>query len=80
VEDKLRTVLWQWSTTPFSESEIELLQLAKMLIATEKRDVVLGLIEEEELLATINRIDTALLDGYFPEPSQDWPAVPWPPF
>jgi uncharacterized repeat protein (TIGR03843 family) len=80
VEDKLRTVLWQWSTTPFSEGEIELLQLAKMLIATEKRDVVLGLIEEEELLATINRIDTALLDGYFPEPSQDWPAVPWPPF
>jgi hypothetical protein len=51
-----------------------------MLIATEKRDVVLGLIEEEELLATINRIDGAILDGRFPEPSQDWPAVPWPPF
>jgi hypothetical protein len=51
-----------------------------MLIATEKRDVVLGLIEEEELAATISRIDRLLSDKRFPEPSPDWPAVPWPPF
>jgi uncharacterized repeat protein (TIGR03843 family) len=80
VEDKLRTVLWQWSREPFTEKEIELLKLANMLMASEKRDVVLGLIEEEELTATIGRIESALLDGRFPEPSQDWPAVPWPPF
>jgi uncharacterized repeat protein (TIGR03843 family) len=80
VEDKLRTVLWQWSKISFTESEVELLQLARMLIATEKRDVVLGLIEEDELDATINRIDRALSQKSFPEPSQDWPAVPWPPF
>jgi uncharacterized repeat protein (TIGR03843 family) len=80
VEDKLRTVLWQWSNSPFSANELELLQLAKMLVGTEKRDVVLGLIEEEELLATINRIDKALERSRFPEPRQDWPAVPWPPF
>lgn len=80
VEDKLRTVLWQWSMVAFTQSEIELLELAKMLIATEKRDVVLGLIEEDELNATIDRIDRALSQKRFPEPSQDWPAVPWPPF
>ena len=80
VEDKLRTVLWQWARAPFSESEIEILKLAKTLIAVEKQDVVLGLIDEEELEATISRIDIALLNGHFPEPSQDWPAVPWPPF
>ena len=79
-EDKLRTVLWQWAKQPFSTAEIELLQLAKMLIATEKRDVVLGLIEEEELNATIDRIDRALSEKCFPEPNPDWPAVPWPPF
>jgi hypothetical protein len=76
----LRTVLWQWSNSPFSANELEILQLAKMLVGTEKRDVVLGLIEEEELLATINRIDKALERSRFPEPRQDWPAVPWPPF
>jgi hypothetical protein len=79
-EDKLRTVLWQWAKQPFSEAELELLQLAKMLIATEKRDVVLGLIEEEELDATISRIERALSEKCFPEPNPDWPAVPWPPF
>jgi uncharacterized repeat protein (TIGR03843 family) len=79
-EDKLRTVLWQWAKQPFSTAELELLQLAKMLIATEKRDVVLGLIEEEELVATVDRIDRALSDKCFPEPNPDWPAVPWPPF
>ena len=79
-EDKLRTVLWQWAKQPFSPAELELLQLARMLIATEKRDVVLGLIEEEELNATVDRIDRALSEKCFPEPNPDWPAVPWPPF
>jgi uncharacterized repeat protein (TIGR03843 family) len=79
-EDKLRTVLWQWAKQPFTPAEIELLQLARMLIATEKRDVVLGLIEEEELNATVDRIDRALSEKCFPEPNPDWPAVPWPPF
>jgi uncharacterized repeat protein (TIGR03843 family) len=79
-EDKLRTVLWQWAKQPFSPAELELLQLARMLIATEKREVVLGLIEEEELNATVDRIDRALSEKCFPEPNPDWPAVPWPPF
>jgi uncharacterized repeat protein (TIGR03843 family) len=79
-EDKLRTVLWQWAKQPFTPAELELLQLARMLIATEKRDVVLGLIEEGELVATVDRIDRALSEKCFPEPNPDWPAVPWPPF
>ena len=79
-EDKLRTVLWQWSSESFSEGELEILRLAALLLGAEKRDVVLGLIEEEELEAALNRIDRALKAGTFPEPSEDWPAVPWPPF
>jgi uncharacterized repeat protein (TIGR03843 family) len=79
-EDKLRTVLWQWSSETFSEGELEILRLAALLLGAEKRDVVLGLIEEEELDAALNRIDRALTAGAFPEPSEDWPAVPWPPF
>jgi uncharacterized repeat protein (TIGR03843 family) len=79
-EDKLRTVLWQWSSQSFSEGELEILRLAALLLGAEKRDVVLGLIEEEELEAALSRIDRALKAGTFPEPSEDWPAVPWPPF
>lgn len=79
-EDKLRTVLWQWSSEAFTEGELEILRLAALLIGAEKRDVVLGLIEEEELDAALSRIERALKAGTFPEPSEDWPAVPWPPF
>ena len=79
-EDKLRTVLWQWAKEPFTANEIEILKLAALLLGIEKRDVVVGLIEEEELNATLGRIERALSDKTFPEPSQDWPAVPWPPF
>lgn len=79
-EDKLRTVLWQWSSEPFSTGELETLRLAALLLGAEKRDVVLGLIEEEELDAALSRIERALMAGTFPEPSEDWPAVPWPPF
>jgi hypothetical protein len=45
-----------------------------------KREIVEGLIEAEEIVATIARIDRALADGSFPQPNPDWPAVPWPPF
>lgn len=79
-EDKLRTVLWQWASQPFTDHELETLQLAALLIGTEKRDVVLGLIEEAELNAALDRISRALSDKSFPEPNPDWPAVPWPPF
>ena len=79
-EDKLRTVLWQWSNHPFTEEELAILRLASMLFGSEKKDVVLGLIEEQELEAALHRIDRALAARQFPEPSQEWPAIPWPPF
>ena len=79
-DDKLRTVLWQWAGENFTPDELEILKLAKMLLGTEKREIVLGLIEEDELIAAIGRIDRAISTGKFPDPSQDWPAVPWPPF
>lgn len=79
-EDKLRTVLWQWANHDFTAAELEILHLARLLFSAEKREVILGLIEESERQATLDRIDRALSAGSFPEPNPDWPAVPWPPF
>jgi uncharacterized repeat protein (TIGR03843 family) len=79
-DDKLRTVLWQWAGTPFSASEMKLLTQARELFAVDKVDLITGLIDENEIAATITRIDRALIDGSFPLPSTEWPAVPWPPF
>lgn len=79
-EDKLRTVLWQWAGTPFSEVEKKLLNQARDFFAADKVDLITGLIDDEEIVATIARIDRALNEGAFPLPNPDWPAVPWPPF
>jgi hypothetical protein len=78
-EDKLRTVLWQWAGMVLSDQEIiELQKLAEEIL---KEQVVLReLITETELQALLARIERLISTGRFPEPSDEWPAVPWPPF
>jgi uncharacterized repeat protein (TIGR03843 family) len=79
-DDKLRTVLWQWAGVSYSATERALLLQARELFTGPKLEIVNGLITEEEIVATIARIDRALIEGSFALPSPDWPAVPWPPF
>jgi len=79
-DDKLRTVLWQWSGEPFTDGEKALLIAACDFFTSSKLEIISGLITPEEISATIARIDRALIESRFPVPSLDWPAVPWPPF
>ena len=78
-DDKLRTVLWQWSGQPLSDSEIERLQILEHLIQGESLQI-LALITQSEYEALLARINRLLIDKCFPSPSEEWPAVPWPPF
>lgn len=75
-DPKLRTVLWQFAGESFSASEISLLQRAKDLAPL----AVAGLITDLEVEALNNRIQQLLESAQFPEPSEEWPPVPWPPF
>ena len=75
-DPKLRTVIWQYSGQEFSDTELQLLQRALHLAPI----VTSGLISESEISALVSRIESLLGARTFPEPSQDWPAVPWPPF
>lgn len=77
-EDKLRTVLWQWSSQPLKVEEIRRLEDLKTALQSEK--VIRGLISDDEFSALNFRIDRLLSERVFPEPSDEWPAVPWPPF
>lgn len=78
-EDKLRTVLWQWAGMALSDQEIiELRNLAEEIL---KEQVILReLITVTELQALLARIQKLISTGAFPQPSDEWPAVPWPPF
>jgi hypothetical protein len=77
-EDKLRTVLWQWSGDEFTGDEIALLDnlLAKIAANVELKE----LITESEIAALEDRINSLISSGTFPTPSDEWPSIPWPPF
>ena len=78
-EDKLRTVLWQWASMNLSDQEIEQLRtLRESLIRAEES--LTSLITVIEFKALLGRVDRLLAQKVFPEPSDEWPAVPWPPF
>lgn len=78
-EFKLRTVLWQWAEQKLSERErADLLKLSQRLL--DERHAFEPLITDGEISALLGRIDFLLSTGTFPVPSEDWPAIPWPPF
>jgi len=78
-EDKLRTVLWQWADRELSQEEkVQLVDLRSSLTA--QPDEFLELITDGEFEALLLRIDRLLSTERFPAPSDEWPAVPWPPF
>jgi hypothetical protein len=80
VEDKLRSVLWQWAGDVLNANEIELLERAVSALQGELRVQLEQLLTVEEIDALAMRVDRLLAQGCFPHPSPDWPAVPWPAF
>ena len=58
--------------------EIEKLKALKSRLEGESRASLEELITLDEIIALLERIDTLISEG-FPYPSEQWPAVPWPP-
>lgn len=79
-EDKLRTVLWQWSGQPLNADEIAILSSLKDAITNGLIAELPQLLSTIEIDALLMRIDRLISESTFPEPNPDWPAVPWPPF
>lgn len=79
-QDKLRTVLWQWAGQPLSESEVSQIRDLKTLLALSLGQLLLPLLSTEELAALDIRLERLLTSQTFPVPSDEWPAVPWPPY
>jgi uncharacterized repeat protein (TIGR03843 family) len=79
-QDKLRTVLWQWAGTNFSDKELKDLHQLLNFLASDASIELQGLITATEFDALINRIESLISRGAFPEPNPDWPHIPWPPF
>lgn len=78
-EDKLRTVIWQFAERELTASEKQILETLTQSLTAEP-SILTNLITDSEFSALLQRIERLLASGVFPSPSEDWPAVPWPPF
>jgi uncharacterized repeat protein (TIGR03843 family) len=79
VEDKLRTVLWQWAGDELAEDAIEALSTLRADLEGSLAARLAQLLSGREVRRTVRRVDRLLADGRYPQPGEDWPAVPWPP-
>ncbi len=81
VEPKLRTVLWGWRGMGLSADERAVLDVLRTGIGSgELGETLRALLAADEVDATLARVESLLATSRFPQPSEDWPAVPWPPF
>lgn len=80
VDDKLRTVLWQWAGQQINEKEINSLQNLLHFISNGDLEDLNSLLTEDEMSALIVRINRLIATKTFPEPNPEWPHIPWPPF
>ncbi|MER5835575.1 SCO1664 family protein [Streptomyces sp. NPDC002130] len=80
-ENKLRTLLWGWAGEPLTPEAVDVLEgLRKGLaeggtLAARLEPLITG----AEIDATRARVGALLASGTHPEPSGEWPAIPWPP-
>ncbi|MFJ2200316.1 SCO1664 family protein [Streptomyces violaceusniger] len=80
-DDKLRTLLWGWAGEPLPDDVLEVLRrLADQLadggpLCARLAELITG----AEIEALRARVATLLRTGKHPEPSGQWPAIPWPP-
>ncbi len=80
VENKLRTVLWQFRGMHLESSEIQKLEvLQEVILQAENSELIAELITNAEIDALHERIEKLRKLKVFPEPSEEWPAIPWPP-
>lgn len=80
-EDKLRTLLWGWAGEPLTEeARSALTGLGAGLVPGEPLATRLAeLVTAAELAAVRARVALLLSTGRHPQPSGQWPAIPWPP-
>lgn len=76
---KLRTVIWQFAGKSLTSLELAQLHEVKNEIAKVHNEEIGQLLHSDEIDALVKRIDSLIENREFPLPSEDWPAVPWPP-
>jgi len=80
VENKLRTVLWQWAGDPIPDEGMAVLTDLRSQLAGELGTELSTLLTTAEVAAVQRRVMRLLAKRKFPMPSTDCPAIPYPPY
>lgn len=78
VEDKLRTVLWQWAGDLLTDTELSLLH--KLAVGLDSELDMSSHLTLSEIDALKSRIFRLMTEAKMPQPNPNWPAIPWPAF
>jgi hypothetical protein len=80
VDPKLRTLLWRWAGKPLTTEAVEVLERLTEDLLGDLGEQLHEHLTRREVRRTQQRVAELLRTGRHPEPSGEWPALPWPPF
>ncbi|WP_448628678.1 SCO1664 family protein [Geodermatophilus sp. URMC 64] len=80
VDPKLRTLLWRWAGKPLPAEAVEVLERLQDGLLGDLGERLHEHLTRREVRRTQQRVAELLRTRRHPEPSGDWPALPWPPF
>ena len=80
VDPKLRTLLWRWAGRPIPLASLEVLERLAEDLLGDLGEQLHEHLTRREVRRTQQRVAELLRTKLHPEPSGDWPALPWPPF
>ena len=78
-DPKLRTLLWRWAGRPLTEEAVDVLARLSIVLCGDLGAALEEHLTVTEVRKTRTRVATLLRTGIHPEPSGEWPALPWPP-
>jgi hypothetical protein len=79
-EPKLRTLLWRWAGRPLPDEAVDVLERLADDLRGDLGEQLHEHLTRHEVRCTQKRVAELLRTGRHPEPTGDWPALPWPPF
>ena len=80
VDPKLRTLLWRWAGKPLTAEALEVLERLGDDLRGDLGDELHQHLTRREVQCLQRRVAELLRTQLHPQPSGEWPALPWPPF
>jgi uncharacterized repeat protein (TIGR03843 family) len=79
-DPKLRTLLWRWAGKPLPVEALAVLERLADGLRGDLGEQLHEHLTRREVRRTEQRVAELLRTQLHPQPSGDWPALPWPPF